>query len=177
MLPHLPIGHPVHSPSSVRSPPSALSFFVYHLRATRTPPHLHTLTPSNFRTLKSQVSCLKYQISALSSFILRLPSTCYSHSAPPSYLNTFQLSYPQVSSLKSQVSGLFPQASSLRSLPLSIRSPPSVPSFFVYPLRTTRTPSHLPTSNNQPSTPIKESFQQPCSLTCPEGTRFTHPQV
>ena len=65
LLPHLPRGHPVHSPSSVRSPPSALSFFVYHLRATRTPPHLHTLTPFNFRTLRSLPSSLRSQVSSL----------------------------------------------------------------------------------------------------------------
>ena len=78
----------------------------------------------------------------------------------PSYLNTFQL-----------CSLTCPEGTQFTH-PSRTQGKPSV-----YHLRATRTPPHLPTSNNQPSTPIKESFQQPCSLTCPEGTRFTHPQV
>jgi hypothetical protein len=93
-----PEGTQFTHPSRTQGKPS-----VYHLRATRTPSHLHTfppsylhtLTPSYFRTLKSQVSPFRSPASSLWSLpsSLRSPPSALSffvyHQLPPSQLNTF----------------------------------------------------------------------------------------
>ena len=128
-----PEGTQFTHPSRTQGKPS-----VYHLRATRTPSHLHTLTPSNFRTLKSQVSPFRSPLSGL---------------------------LPQVSGLFPQLSGLPFQVSPFRS-PLSSLLPhttshlpasnkqPTTPTFIpsnkqLQPPST----SQLPTNNKKLSAP------------------------
>ena len=120
LLPHLPRGHPVHSPFVDLG-----QTFVYHLCATR------TLTP-------------------------------HSHFHPHPSLSPLTLtfhSHLSLSPLTSHFSGLF--TSNLPTfVPSSVRSPPSVLSFFVHPLRTTRTPSHFRNLKFQ-SSALKSLFPSP----------------
>ena len=110
-----PEGTQFTHPSRTQGKPS-----VYHLRATRTPSHLHTLIPSYLNTFPlCSLNCPEGTQFTHPSRTQGKPSVYHLRATrTPPHLHTltpfnFRTLRSQVSSLKSQVSGLFPQVSGL----------------------------------------------------------------